>query len=179
MIEYKNLADAQRYYSDLGYKYLEVPWLTTKEVAEITAPVGVQFHTVAEKNKVLVASGEQSFLYLMVKGYLPEGKYQCITPCFRDDSNGIFHRKNFMKLELLDTTPTANENDLTNHALMFYRRTLNENDLNVIHNQHQGGFDIEYKGIELGSYGTRQHQYLKWAYGTGCAEPRLSYCQRF
>ena len=27
---------------------------------------------------------------------------------------------------------------------------------------------------ELGSYGIRTCDYLKWIYGTGCAEPRLS-----
>jgi hypothetical protein len=36
------------------------------------------------------------------------------------------------------------------------------------------GFDIEVGGHELGSYGIRKHEYLKWVYGTGCAEPRMS-----
>lgn len=39
------------------------------------------------------------------------------------------------------------------------------------------GYDITYKGIELGSYGMRKCEFLEWVYGTGCAEPRLSYCQ--
>src|SRR5581483_9759318 len=29
--------------------------------------------------------------------------------------------------------------------------------------------------VELGSYGIRAHSNIIWAYGTGCAEPRLSY----
>jgi hypothetical protein len=29
-------------------------------------------------------------------------------------------------------------------------------------------------GIELGSYGIREHDNLKWVFGTGLAEPRLS-----
>ena len=35
-------------------------------------------------------------------------------------------------------------------------------------------YDIDYHGIELGSYGIRHCQFLNWIYGTGCAEPRLS-----
>jgi len=32
----------------------------------------------------------------------------------------------------------------------------------------------DYNGVELGSYGIRECKFLKWIYGTGCAEPRLS-----
>ena len=28
--------------------------------------------------------------------------------------------------------------------------------------------------IELGSYGYREFEHMKWIYGTGCAEPRTS-----
>ena len=36
------------------------------------------------------------------------------------------------------------------------------------------GFDLEYNGIELGSYGIRSCEYLDWIYATGLAEPRMS-----
>jgi len=36
------------------------------------------------------------------------------------------------------------------------------------------GYDLEYDGIEIGSYGIRSCEYLKWIYGTGIAEPRLT-----
>ena len=36
------------------------------------------------------------------------------------------------------------------------------------------GYDITINGEELGSYGIRKCEFLKWIYGTGCAEPRLS-----
>lgn len=35
-------------------------------------------------------------------------------------------------------------------------------------------YDIEYKGVELGSYGIRECSFLKWIYGTGIAENRTS-----
>ena len=36
------------------------------------------------------------------------------------------------------------------------------------------GYDIVLNGIEVGSYGIRQHENLRWIYGTGIAEPRFS-----
>ena len=30
-----------------------------------------------------------------------------------------------------------------------------------------------YKDYELGSYGIRECEFLKWIYATGCAEPRI------
>jgi hypothetical protein len=43
------------------------------------------------------------------------------------------------------------------------------------------GYDIVYRGMELGSYGIREDQFtnFKWIYGTGCAEPRLSKLTEF
>ena len=35
---------------------------------------------------------------------------------------------------------------------------------------------ITMAGVELGSYGRRNHGGLNWVYGTGVAEPRLSQC---
>ena len=37
--------------------------------------------------------------------------------------------------------------------------------------------DINFKDIELGSYGIRETEFLIFFYGTGCAEPRLSKCK--
>ena len=35
----------------------------------------------------------------------------------------------------------------------------------------QDGYDIEYKGVEIGSYGMRKTSFIEWIYGTGLAEP--------
>jgi hypothetical protein len=35
-------------------------------------------------------------------------------------------------------------------------------------------YDIQYNGIELGSYGIRSCDFLEWIYGTAIAEPRLT-----
>jgi len=47
----------------------------------------------------------------------------------------------------------------------------------VILKNKNGIYDITYKDIELGSYGIRHCEFLDWIFGTGCAEPRLSYIQ--
>jgi len=36
-------------------------------------------------------------------------------------------------------------------------------------------YDLMYNDNELGSYGIRKHMNMSWIYGTGCAEPRLSF----
>ena len=57
------------------------------------------------KNKNLIASGEQGFLYLGLKEYLAPGKYVTLTPCFRNESYDLTHSKNFMKVELIHYQP--------------------------------------------------------------------------
>ena len=55
-------------------------------------------------------------------------------------------------------------------SLEFYRKFLPS----CYVKETELGYDIEIKGHELGSYGIRECEFLKWIYGTGCAEPRLS-----
>ncbi|NJO48259.1 MAG: hypothetical protein HC840_00925 [Leptolyngbyaceae cyanobacterium RM2_2_4] len=43
---------------------------------------------------------EQSFLYMANQGMLPPGKYQAVSPCFRDEVQGPGRRKFFMKTSL-------------------------------------------------------------------------------
>lgn len=175
MIDYELLDKASKYYADLGYERIEVPWMVTPEVDRITKPREVESLEVKQKGKNLIASGEQGFLYLMLKGYLPKGKYQTITPCFRDDSYDFTHSKVFMKLELIDTLNygqlavdrlVKDANDLFNSIFKYPEHFNTTNIANIT--------DINYHEVELGSYGCREHQHLKWVFGTGLAEPRTS-----
>lgn len=82
------------------------------------------------------------------------------------------HTKYFIKNELIKTD-VVNEIELEkiiDKCLIFYKKYIPE----VIVSKTEIGFDIEYNGQELGSYGIRECEYLKWIYATGCAEPRLS-----
>ena len=104
MIDYSILAASTDYYTSKGFKRIESPWTVTQAVSEITKPKGAkEFALVHDDGKVLVASAEQSFLYLYLKGFLPLGQYQSITPCFRSEPFDQLHTKYFMKNELIET----------------------------------------------------------------------------
>lgn len=173
MINYKLIDDSINYYDTKGFRRVESPWTVTEAVSNITKPPDKkQEFSLPYKNKVLVASGEQSFLYLYLKGFLPKGRFQTVTPCFRDDLFDFLHSKYFIKNELIDTGDTSDENllNVVNTSLGFFRLYLPESKIVPT----SDGFDIEWEGIELGSYGVRTCDFLKWVYGTGVAEPRLS-----
>lgn len=174
MIDYKKIADSLEYYEEKGFQRIESPWTVTKEVSKITAPDTAKFWSVEEKNKVLVASGEQSFLYLYLKGFLPKGKFQTVTPCFRDEPFDNSHTKYFIKNELIQTDDVGSKAFLTmlTDAYEFYSQ-YTKNVLVVYKSITEA--DIEINGVEVGSYGIRECNFLKWIYGTGCAEPRLTY----
>ena len=173
MIDYSILASSVEYYETHGYKRIESPWTVTKEISKITAPTNASFFTIEEKNKVLVASGEQSLLYLYNKGFLPKGKWQTITPCFRDESFDALHTKYFIKNELM-ITDVVNESTLMStidDALNFIKQWIPGAEVKDMGNH---SYDIVFQSIELGSYGLRACPFIQWVYGTGIAEPRFS-----
>lgn len=172
MIDYNLLNDSILHYSKNGFQRIEAPWTVSEYVDNITKPEGRQSFQFKHNDKCFVASGEQSFLYLYLKGFLPLGKYQCVTPCLRFEPFDYLHSKYFIKNELI-RTDSVTENDLDeviSHAFNFFSKYLD----NVKIVKTEIGYDIESNGIELGSYGIRECDFLTWIYGTGCAEPRLS-----
>lgn len=173
MIDYKIIADSITYYADKGFKRIESPWTVSEKADNITRPTDRIPFQLKHNDKCLVASGEQSFLYLMIKGFLPEGKFQTITPCFRYEPFDPYHTKYFMKNELIitDDVSTRQLTRMISEAAEFYQQYFKEE---VISRVTADGVDLEVKGHELGSYGIRKHEYLHWIYGTGCAEPRMS-----
>lgn len=178
MIDYKLLTKSQEYYSSKGFQILETPWTVTEDIANITTPKNADNWKIDSKDKVLVGSAEQGFLYLMNKGYLPKGKFQSIGPCFRSDSFSTTHTKYFVKNELIITDEVEEHvlKELVQICLSFFRSIglkgasikQTTEGLDIINNPH--GSDM----TELGSYGIRQHKDMKWIYGTGCPEPRTS-----
>lgn len=183
MINYNILGASIEYYENHNYIRIEAPWMVTEEISNITKPDNCVNYFVPECKKVLVASGEQSFLYLANKGLLPPGKYQTTTPCFRNEPIDITHRKCFIKNELIQTN-LVNYKELEsmiNLSLKFFEQYIPKEKLKVIKTDSSKSvtnYDIvaiiNNKELELGSYGIRNHEILDWIYGTGCAEPRLS-----
>lgn len=193
MIDYGRISRAVDHYVGIGYTYIEAPWLVSKSISDITRPEGASEYFVnkGDKTKVFVASGEQSLLYLIVKGYLPLGNYVVVTPCLRDDTWSGSHSKQFMKVELMNFISSTNSSiqpkivdinqlidEVTNDALRFMTEESSPFEITCKETQARGShiksYDIEANWIEVGSYGYRRHQHIHWIYGTGLAEPRFS-----
>lgn len=180
MIDYNNIAQSIDFYESRGYKRIETPWTVSEYVDDITRPKDRPHMQLVHNGKCLVASGEQSFLYLFLKEYLPLGKYQTVTPCFRYEPYNLYHEKTFIKNELIitDTVNIEMLSKIVDDAYLFFKTKLkDESKLCIVPTDI--GYDIEYNKVELGSYGIRENEYLTWIYGTGCAEPRLSKLQKY
>jgi hypothetical protein len=178
-IDYSKISHAVDFYASEGFEYIEVPWIVSKKVNTITAPKDVKlFDNFLGCN---VASGEQSFLEMILQNKLSPGRYVCCTPCFRDEKTlDNFHFNWFEKVELIDF---LGNNKFTEYQInsrldfmlekaeTFFKKYL---DIEVI--DTSDGRDIISKKhkIELGSYGIRNYDNFSWVYGTGIAEPRLS-----
>lgn len=176
MINYGIIHDSVNYYETVGFLRIESPWAVTRGISQITAPPNASYFTIQEKNKVLVASGEQSFLSLYNKSHLPKGQFQTITPCFRDEPFDALHTKYFIKNELIktDSTGTNDLYQMIDYAYLFFSKYIKGcSELDIV-NTGTLSYDILYQGVELGSYGIRECDFLTWIYGTGVAEPRLT-----
>ncbi len=180
MIDYNLLNNSIIFYEQKEFQRIETPWLVTEAVDSITRPKDVEPFIVGAKKKNLIASGEQAFLYLYLKEYLPLGKFQTVTPCFRNDSFDFTHTKYFMKNELIQTKDVTKIN--LEHMVINLEHMV-ENSLEFLQTKFSTllhvettaeGFDIMLDDYELGSYGIRECNFLKWIYGTACAEPRTS-----
>src|SRR5690606_12247903 len=123
MVDYNIIAKSVDYYTKEGFSYIETPWTVTEDVSKITKPEGVEDWIINSKKKCLIASGEQGFLYLYLKGFLPKGRLQTVTPCFREDVFDITHRKYFIKNELIITDDVTLESldSIVNTANNFFK----------------------------------------------------------
>jgi seryl-tRNA synthetase len=172
-IDYLKILNALDYYKNNGFEYVHLDWLVEEKISCMTKPEFCKDFFV--KDKVLVASGEQSFLQLIVDNKLPKGRYVGVTPCFRDEVTlDLLHGQYFMKVELIDTLDVSVNSlcQILDISLNFFNQYLKCESWII----DTVTFDIidSKNHIELGSYGIRQHDNIKWIYATGCAEPRLS-----
>lgn len=168
-----NFERAIEFYERKGFENIEVPWFLSEEAVNITRPKDARlFNTPAG---YLPASAEQSFLQMLIDGKLPAGRYQALTPCFRDDKTDEWHQNAFMKLELIDTTPDGDFGFILENAKMcFELLDMSVMQVKTVEGSREGELDLQINGIEVGSYGIRKYKDLTWRYGTGLAEPRYS-----
>jgi hypothetical protein len=179
MIDYSILHNALGTYetSSAPFKRIEVPWVVSKEISDLTRPTWVHAHDVVKNGRVktFVGSGEQGFLYLWAKEYLTPGQYVTCTPCLRDDAFDETHVKYFMKVELFKNDslrPEIDAESMMYIAKRFFSKYVNPKDIEEVKTDE--GWDLNFHGIEIGSYGVRECMMGTWVYGTGVAEPRFS-----
>lgn len=191
-INYDRLLQSRDYYTQWGYRYIDAPWAVSEEANSVTCPEGKKKFEIDAG--LLVGSAEQSFVQMMLDGKITHGRYQTLTPCFRDE--GVYdatHHNYFMKLELIDILsgsqkPNRSMGDILNTAMANFTRILYENKIDVSklnfittgNKQHDIVLDVkdhrnELMQIELGSYGIRSYKNFTWIYGTGISEPRMQY----
>ncbi len=186
-MDYGNIAKALEFYRARGYIYQEdAPWMVDKAAYYATKPPEAQADVIKVREdgtnqKFLVASGEQSFIQLMLEGQ-PLKRAICVTPCYRVERYDALRRPAFMKAELINAHDVDDGHlmHMIHEAASFFEQFF---PIRIIRTGVSGGaptYDIIEKGtrIELGSYGIRRitvdDKKLDWIYGTACAEPRLS-----
>ncbi len=179
IIDYGRLGAAIAFYQEKGYRLVEVPWAVRPEVVALTCP-NPKYTGIVDHLGAMVGSAEQSFLQMEIDGLLEPGKYVACTPCIRlGDHEDDLHFPYFMKVELYSNVGILDYLKMLGHAGECFRRFgASKDDLSV--EQTEDGYDINVKGIEVGSYGLRKvlapgstERTIAWAYGTGLAEPRF------
>lgn len=174
-IDYKKIVDAIHFYEWAGYGSLDAPWFVSRQAMEVTSPPDRRYCSSFLGD--LVASGEQSFIQMWMDGNLKEGKWQCVTPCFRDELNiDDLHLNCFFKLELIEVNPLDVRGSME-EMIGFSKKFFNSYVDTKVITTSIGKDIVSRSGIELGSYGYREYNDFRWVYGTGVAEPRLSYVE--
>jgi hypothetical protein len=185
LLSFQYLLEAKEFYASKGWTYIETPWVASAEAMNITRPAYVPVLT----QPAFVASGEQSFLDLIVNRSLKPGKWQTLTPCYRSqdgDADDGLHFSQFYKLELMwyksqsEPHPEDPIRVIQDVAEFMYRWDW-EPIVKTVTDEPRAecetwlAYDLEYDWTELGSYGNRFHKEIGyWVYGTGLAEPRFS-----
>lgn len=180
------LARCLAYWQREGCQYVALPWLAPARYTDATKPPCVSTPDLVTPYGNLLASGEQAFLMLADQGRLQGSRFVGWTPCFREEAFDETHHFYFTKVEVFvrcsseQAMPTLLE--LVAHARAWLRSEV----------LHAGGdlqdlstvcvapdqFDLELRGVEVGSYGIRQFAGFCYVYGTGCAEPRFTQALR-
>jgi hypothetical protein len=183
-IDWARLARAHEFYERRGYLYVEVPWAVQRKIINITLPPG-NVPILAGNDAVLVGSAEQGFLDLVDSKHLsrtirPGRLLFSISPCFRGEpilTKG-HTQLTFMKVELFcledDSVSDSKYERVSERLLLDAQEFMTTEGVVVTRESTQDGVDLYCSGLEVGSYGSREWNGYRWAYGTGLAEPRFS-----
>jgi hypothetical protein len=180
-INYNRIAQAQAFYKGRGYQNVEAPWLVMPQAVRATLPLG---KTLMETVRgVMVNSGEQAFIQLIMDGKMEPGTYQTTTPCFQDaadhhspyyfgaDENNPWSQQ----VELIWYQPDdvrASYERVVNDVMSCFFEISDAEAFDAMQNEE--GVDLRFNGIVVGSYGVRKMNEHLWVYGTGLIEPRFT-----
>lgn len=184
----QRMAWVQQWWMARGFTYVALPWMAPEDCMAHTRPPQADDRDPSTCVGPLVASGEQSFLWLDAEGALPPAEHGYIgwTPCFRREQYDTWHHHYFLKAELFvpQSGPClpAHPWDLTTLVQAAAQC------LQALHAQEHpnapcppitrmpqghGAIDLNLAGNEVGSYGIRPRLGEgTYAYGTALAEPR-------
>lgn len=177
------LHQALSYWREKGYEYRGLPWVVPQKYTDFTKPPMVTSIDPMTEQGTLVASGEQSFLQLWDQGLLIGGRgYVGWTPCFRNEPQfDKLHHFYFIKAELFYPMPVDAAkilNEQVQGALQLFSELLGGEEGLSTRTITVDQLDIEFQGLELGSYGIRQLPGGgEYVYGTALAEPRFSFAE--
>lgn len=169
------IQQAINYYQAKNYNLIDVPMCVPEYIMRHNTEKFVKNKDLNYINNLkYVASAEQSFLYLKELKKINYGKYMALSPCYRDNEPDSTHFKIFLKLELI-IIGKHDYPEIISDAIGFFS-FIEMNDLKIQESEEKDIWDINSKGIELGSYGNRYFiDGEKYSFGTGIAEPRTSY----
>lgn len=185
IIDYSLLGKAEKFYTNRGYTFIDVPWYVNAEASLITKPPNAGTF-ILNNGMHLIGSAEQGFIEI-IETLIPHKKYASISPCFRKgDNDDRYHQETFMKLELFSYGEPISEDKfaaglLSDATDAFYYLGIHEDRLYGILT-HAHNIDLCVKReheemLEIGSYGYRNiikttgNYHIN--YGTGLALPRF------
>lgn len=182
-VNWWNITRALDFYKAVGYEYVELPWIVGSESVAITKPkdsspliVSWWHGEIGE----LPGSAEQAFLE-QFRRFEVTKRFVAATPCFRDEPMFQYgtHQLQFFKVELFQPVSSMygwrRSWNMLEHARALFK-LLGAKAESVTHPDGDG-WDLMVNGIEVGSYGIREHKDMTWLYGTGIAEPRFTFAQ--
>lgn len=173
IISTNNIYNSIHEYKKLGYEMIDVPYIVEEDISKHTIRTPKDTKDLYYKDRVYVASAEQSFVALYKKGLLKNNKkYMALTPCYRtEDVLDELHYNLFIKLELI-YVGSDNTANICNDAKNVLSKLVPIKKLYT-----KQGIDLYSYDVEIGSYGAGYFMDgCVYTYGTGYTDPRMSIC---
>ena len=181
-VNYRRLLESIDYYNYRGYEKINLPWIINEKYIKLTYKDCNKF--IIKDGRALLGSAEQAFLREVSENNL-EGKFQCLTPCFRNDDEDELHFEYFMKNELFIYNREYNFKgyelileEMIINAYNFFEEQSYLPTLKIVDTSESLlSYDILLNDVEVGSYLIREIEFegkkIMYTCGTGLAEPRF------